>query len=733
MLLALALSLLTPQTIETRLFKGGEPASGSVLGRLVPRYFDVSEAVLDADAPNAPTPLEFASAVGPRRPLLLRFGLLDAVVPWQGKVGGAVVRLSSADGSPIEIASIRRVVAPWKPAGPAVLTGRIRSAGVAKGKETKGEDGKAPEPKETRTAATWRSAEAGRAWGRPGALGETDSLPIEGATFMPDARGVTISGLGATVQNMADRPWENGGFLIEFKSPATIGSSLSPKGRPELDLTWSLDSAIAGSDLAVTALAGNRATVTNLGSATSPPYRVRAVLDGRRGNWSAPQPTLAPDAKAEIVLPDGDVNGSKGARLVVEVDGGGTDSRNDALLSVLGGPTVAGSEYATAVRIWNAAAEASRYSFSPEGVPVRLTFVGGVAMGALPPADSPALLAGLSKLAGAPDVAGLSLDAEAMTPVPNAPKRGAEDRFPGISGGGDARGEAAIPIQIDLPETPDEDAFLRRLQPESTGGLSRYEAAALAGGGEAPLPKVAVLRVTTPGARPLANTTMRVYAGLDHAPKGEVKTDANGIVVLSGAVMDTPLLAFVASANGETEVGFVKGARLRGAVARGNAAPVMELRLNLPTLPIARDTVLSSAKFVTDSLGSAPNKLGALLDENAGTTFSATYPAGGWIEVDLGRDRTVGEVAFLAAAMPGEFEWRLRGTGEAEKSSGLWAREGDWAWTRRNRPDDVLGAKGVLYRGTAERGRYLRLVFPEGGAVRIGAIRVFAAQIGSSG
>ena len=174
---------------------------------------------MDVDTPNAPMPLEFATAVGPRRPLLLRFGSLDAVVPRSAMISGVKLHLFSADGAPIEIASIRRVVTPWKSAGPSVLTGRIRAATETQTAEEKGLGGRERKASiaETRTAATWRSAEAGRSWGRPGALGETDSIPIEGATFASDATGVTVAGLEGTVQSMTERWWENGGFLITFK------------------------------------------------------------------------------------------------------------------------------------------------------------------------------------------------------------------------------------------------------------------------------------------------------------------------------------------------------------------------------------------------------------------------------------------------------------------------------------------------------------------------------------
>ena len=72
-----------------------------------------------------------------------------------------------------------------------------------------------------------------------------------------------------------------------------------------------------------------------------------------------------------------------GAKVIYEVESGDANPRNDAVESILGGKLVlardAGSAAAVAraVRLWNAAAEVSRYGFAPDGPSARLTFAAG--------------------------------------------------------------------------------------------------------------------------------------------------------------------------------------------------------------------------------------------------------------------------------------------------------------------------------------------------------------------
>ena len=688
-----------------------------------PRYFDVGEAILDRREPAIAQPLEYAAAVGPDRPLLVRFGSLDGVLPRGAIVRSATLRLTSADTEPMKIKSVRRLLVPWKAAGPSVLSARIRK-----------DQSVAP-----RESASWSARRLGSNWSRAGAQSDGDAAPIEGVTTAPDG---TITGLGSTVQAMADRWWENGGFLIQFDAESLLGSSLSPTGRPELTIEYTVpevQTMIARPDLAVIGWREGQSQVANLGQVDSKPYRVRARVEGVTGEWSAPQPALAVGATATvpIALPKASGGGTR-PRVVVEVESDDANPRNDAIETFLGGPEVRATDAKTAyavaraVRVWNAAAEASRYGFAPDGPAVRLSYV-GTGESTLPDADSAAIFPALSALAGIPESASINLDAARMPRVPGAPARGAADRNPGLSGGGDSRGEAAVTLQTDLANEPYEDSAMRRIALEPSGALSLYDVAALNAAGAPPLPRAAVVQLRNASGRPLVDQDVAIWTGdatgFGTAPLATRKTNSEGILVLNASELGPKLFAFALTANGETEVGFLKDPQLRAAAARGNIAPILGVRLNLPTLPIVREGSLAVGKFITDSAETAANVLGLAIDGNAATALRATYRPGGFIEIDLGRDRTVAEVALRADAMPRRFDLRLRGTGEDPAGSLLWTSEGDWNWTRANRPDTVAGGDGVLYRGTAQRGRYLRIVFPEGGEVNLSEILVYAAKV----
>ena len=244
---------------------------------------------------------------------------------------------------------------------------------------------------------------------------------------------------------------------------------------------------------------------------------------------------------------------------------------------------------------------------------------------------------------------------------------------------------------MNLPLDPYEDPLLRRVPLEPTGGLAGIEVAALENGGKPlGLPRLAVVRVTNAAGRPLTALDLGVYAlengAFGAAPLATIRTNDAGIALVPATLLGSPLLAFVGEANGEREVAFLKLSQLQSAAARGNdAAPIFDLRLNLPTLPVSREASLAAGKILTDSLGTPSSSLAAIADDNPGTGWRATYPPGSWIEVDLGRDRTIAEVGLLGG-LPKSFDLRLRGTGEDPSSATRWASEGDWAVDAREPP-----------------------------------------------
>ncbi|MER3496961.1 MAG: hypothetical protein C4320_09510, partial [Armatimonadota bacterium] len=91
-----------------------------------PRFDGVAEASFDLKAADEPQILEYGTAVGPNRPLALRFGSLDSILPPGARVVGATLILAAAEGQPIRVRSIRRLSRQWRGAGPNALVRRLR-------------------------------------------------------------------------------------------------------------------------------------------------------------------------------------------------------------------------------------------------------------------------------------------------------------------------------------------------------------------------------------------------------------------------------------------------------------------------------------------------------------------------------------------------------------------------------------------------------------------------------
>lgn len=381
----------------------------------------------------------------------------------------------------------------------------------------------------------------------------------------------------------------------------------------------------------------------------------------------------------------------------------------------------------------------------------QMVFAGGLPAG---PMDRAFLMA-LGTAVGLPPLFGSEVTLEENDIAP----RSTSDRFPGLMGYGDTRFEGAVPGMTILPYDPVSSPVFELNPLEPTGLLSATDVAilngrldgAIAEGALPPTPKTMLVRVLDLSGRVLPNVELnffqtnngRLTAG---APTFTIVSGANGTALLPNREGLGPFgkLApnganhtFLVRAvrNGVTEWAWLKAWQAMDTASRGTlAAAFVELRFNLPGAPLEVGTNLAKERIVTDNAQSLPASLAPLTDENPKTEATLSGKTGDWVEIDLGRDRTIGEIALLVR--PGRFWSRFDilayATGQNPSESLPWAKEVDFKWTTDNRRDPVQGADGVVsvpYRGEPRRFRFIRIVNRGNGVGELGEIKATPAVV----
>lgn len=427
----------------------------------------------------------------------------------------------------------------------------------------------------------------------------------------------------------------------------------------------------------------------------------------------------------------------------------------------------------------------SRFSFAPEGVVERLRLDGVTVIpeGATPGVSAEgAAIVFVTAADGALSPRALDLEIHRRVlralglidlGVMNAPysygttesPRGTVDRFPGLLGGGDTRFDGGVPGFFVLPYEPYSNPIFDRANLEPSGLLAATDVAALnAGVGKerlavlTPFPTTVLLKATGLDGKPLDGAELAFFQSKDgkideSAPAFTLITDSAGSVLLpnrtpeSGSVVSTPnpfgtlrpdgsngLFMIRASANGVSETSWLKAWQVVDAQNRGTGpARVFEVRFNLPAAPIDRTGNLALNRPVTDKAGSLPAQLAALVDGDLATEATLGGKSGDWIEIDLGRDRPIGEVRLVlrSESFWARFDLLGYGTGQEALSVEPWTRELDWVWTRTARRDNdpKTGTFSVAYRPTAGRYRYLRLINrAEGEPVKVAEIQIIPVR-----
>lgn len=764
MITVLAAAILAPTSLELQ--RGADIGSGL-------RYWAVEDTFLDGGDQDRNYGRDALLTAGPGRMVLIRFGDLQRAIGGGRRVIEAELRLGIEIGSAPQLRAIARVLQPWgEGPGRRGFFGRRDAPPAGQGPAW---------------SATWRHRHAEKqpiGWQRAGADGPNDLAPLQGATARVDGDELVIGGLGPAVQAMADAWYDNHGFGLQFANAVDFASSDAPQRRPRLLLKLEDSPAAAEPDLSVVGLdvraAPNGAkdwvaTIKNIGTSASRPCGGEWRIGRRRTVPFQVVRALAPGESLEIILrttskPDADPRQTEVMAVVVPE---GPDARraNNAAVSY---------ENAVPVRLtastadWRALAATfgvpeddafealfrlandtvlphSRFSFAPEGSLERLR-LGGllvVSESATPLRDATDWLRALFQAAGLSGYRDTHWDG-AGTGL--APLRRTEDLFPGLMGGGDTRDEGLLPEQLSLPYEPWRDPAILGAYLPSTDLLAatdviqlaawRGKAGADRGSWSGMIPKTTVVRVANAWNQPIADLEMEFFpaAGgtIPAIPAFKATTSARGVATLPQPMDGANRLLLVrATRGGVTEYGWLKAWHAVDAKARaGFDVAMVNLVLPLPDQKVDTSANFALDRLILDEAETAPARLATLVDGKADTVCEFAAGHKGWLEIDLGRDRPLGEVrlSFAGAGVWPEFDLRIYGTGERAAEARTWVGEPNGPWSLRTRLDvdaAMPGLKTVAYRGFPVRARFLRLV-PRVAApvpVRLAEVRAFGLAV----
>jgi hypothetical protein len=670
----------------------------------------VVDTVLEAAAPDNNSGREFYSITGPGRTLLISDLSL-------GNVGrrGRVIESGSLEffvisGEP-KVAAVSLISKPWREGA---------GSQIAMTPAT--------------TGATWRKTGKGLPWQAVGASGPEDSTPLQGWVVKEEGGKITLDGLGPALAKIAQGDPQAHGLRIEFTGEGRVGSAdtpgMSPRFRWEETAYPDSRASLVVEDARVTTIPSRdgenvrvRVRVKNTGKAEAPASQIWASMGGQGGPMAA-LPVIAPGETTDAALEAVWRGGPLPMETELRIYHTGPGASRGASFYPTGLP-VAGAALDVLDELNEVILPLSRFSFSPEGVAERFRLAGPEEVGAIQVAGDPirdilaqaASFEGLARQSGPGLTPDTRDDRLAIPGVPLTPF-GWPSRY---------EGEPPLP---------------------QSGLLGRYEAARLhrlAGEREpvkrarwAPeVPKTLAFRLYDLSGAALSQTSVELYKGVplpSAKPLYKGKTLGSGSFFMTPALFDPPQEAFYTPEDlsggfytlvvGEGEAReslIVPFWSLAAEAARGPIPAItLEIRVPLAGGPIDREVNFALNRPVEDSAGRFPGQLAALVDGSMATAVELASNEDGavWIELDLGRDRLVGEIELAwQGALPGGLTIQHYGTSQTPGVAVTWVK--DLAPVLRS-ADGVSTA----YRGPTRTMRYLRIAVTQGGTAKLAEIRV---------
>jgi hypothetical protein len=324
----------------------------------------------------------------------------------------------------------------------------------------------------------------------------------------------------------------------------------------------------------------------------------------------------------------------------------------------------------------------------------------------------------------------------------------------------DTRDDVLIPRGLAIPGRSTNGGGFAEIPMNEHKLLSRTEATilnTLVGKTDRSLPwemttNAVFLRVFTADGPPPPGTKLEIYQMIGGAfgsqPVYSVELGADGATLMTGRPggvfgKSNPfgdlskdgsngwLLAVVRSGE-KVDSTWIPVWQLWDEFARGNqAAAFIEARVQLLDVNIDRTVNLAQGKLATDAKGRFPAELMALTDGN----LSSSVAFGGeapdyWIEIDLGRDRTMAEVSLVFDG-PSWKQFKIISykTAQSVAESLVWAEESNGA-TSAALTTSADGKTVMSYMATPVRSRFLRIVPLSREAVKLAEIRVVPSGSG---
>jgi hypothetical protein len=555
--------------------------------------------------------------------------------------------------------------------------------------------------------ATWNFAQQGKdglKWSNSGGKGDADIAPLEGLTAEVTGRELVVSGLGAALQNRLDNPWSSYGFRIETSTDAAFFSGEWSAERPRLEIEWE-ESSSAGPNLALMTISRSpesgqyRAIFKNIGNEAIANATLEYSSQGSdKQSVAVPGPFEPGTTKSVSFQSLGRENANDPRKAIVQthlIATGDTSLGNNNLDFYPNGKTIAfeaSDETLDAIkaispfgeplliyqtilaRINNFVLPFSRFLRSPEGVKLRFNL-------ALDPATA-------DYRVNLDSVSEFTVDSITRSTIQSIVPLSSAWRTPPSD-------EAPWPKIVDsnlswLPDTRDDGLRLPGLELPAfgfenssnpiplwnNGLISRVEAAYLQTQiGKAKPTNEFIWSLIKPGilikllganGEDLKNTSVSLYRPGTSTAFATGNSQNGGLVYIGGNQIEGGSLfpqlgedgrkgwiLVKASRNGATASAWLPAWQILDWSVRGNESiPNVELRFNLPSQALDQSQNLAKERIVTDSAGRFPAQLAALVDEQPETGLDLAPKE--WIEIDLGRDRVIGEIdlSFMTEVYP---------------------------------------------------------------------------------